>query len=303
MEKNKGKEKIELGYKNKYLPIFLDLFEIPYLSIYKDEYGNIKIYKKGRDFKIIIFHKNYIPFFEDMYSDYEFDIKTLLEGFKLDSILLNNFTERKYNKGHSITGITCGGERFVYNGLKRKKESYKFCNLIPFDWYLSKEDFCLNPECILDKKEDAKYCFSFKRGERIFIYVKIEEEKEEKLRTKIKNFELNIRDIKKGFPSNEIMSIANISSKSSIHKSPLNTDIFKNDFTKNFLISLETFNKKLYHLYKEIINEDELKDEELNELLEFLNNKKKRTKLLSLLTEEDFIYLNSKFNDFNQGHP
>lgn len=70
---------------------------------------------------------------------YDFDIKRLLEGFKLDSILLRSFNNEGTNKGHAITGITCGGERYVYNGWMRIDGSSKFCNLISFDWYLNND--------------------------------------------------------------------------------------------------------------------------------------------------------------------
>jgi len=172
-----------LGYSISYLSLFLDILEIPYLSVFIDSDKKLKTFKKfDKEFKIIIFHIGYIPFYKNTYIDYEYKIETLLKGFKLDSILLRAFL----NLGHAITGITCGGERYVYNGWMREDESFKFCNLIPFDWY-SKKEFCLNrKECSLDDIKEKDFCFSFEKGKRLFVYVK-REKKEEKLRIKILN--------------------------------------------------------------------------------------------------------------------
>jgi len=313
-----------LEYYISYLPLFLDILKIPYLSVFIDSYGNIKTFKKiDEEFKIIIFHIEYIPFYEDTYIDYDDNINTLLEGFKLDSILLDDFL----NLGHAITGITCGGERYVYNGWMRKDESSRFCNLIPFDWYLKKE-FCLNrKDCSLDDIKETDFCFSFKKGGRLFIYVK-QEEKEEKLRTKIKDFQLDIRKIKKDFRLKGVNSITNISLKPSITK----TNIFTKEFLKSlgdfiyklYIIFLNFKNKKKYkysrlniinflneELYEDDYNYDydKLTDKELielfitnddekilNDLLEFFKNEKNRIRFLALLTEEEFKFL-------NQGHP
>lgn len=46
-------------------------------------------------------------------------------------------------------------------------------NIIPFDWYSKKE-------CSLDDIKEEVLCFSFKKGKRLFVYVK-QEKKEEKL--------------------------------------------------------------------------------------------------------------------------
>jgi hypothetical protein len=54
------------------------------------------------------------------------------------------------------------------------------CALIKYDWDLNKdEEFCLNPkECNLDFNIDKRdLCFSFCKGERILVYVRIIEEK------------------------------------------------------------------------------------------------------------------------------
>jgi len=280
--KDKFIKKEGLGYKTKYLPVFLDILEIPYLSVYKDSYGNIKTFKKnGKEFKIILFHINYIPFYEETYIDYDNDIKTLLKGFKLDSILLRNFLNSLNSKGHVITGITCGGERYVYNGLMREDESFRFCNLIPFNWY-SNEDFCLNKnKCSLDDIK-SKYCFSFKQGERLFVYVKEEEKEEEKLRTKIKDFQLDIRGIKEKYGSIDINSITNISLKPSITQIPLRTDIFTREFTKEFLKSLGDFIYKLYIIFLNFTNRRNYKDSRLD-IIDFLNDQNEE-----LYDDEDY---------------
>lgn len=107
--------------------------------------------------------------------------------YEQDSILLTN-----YNKnlgGHSISGITCKGDRYVYNGWTRTTidPNMKFknninsektisipCQLMKFNWELKKnKEFCLNPsKCILDEMNVRDLCFSFDKGSREVIYVK-----------------------------------------------------------------------------------------------------------------------------------
>ena len=106
--------------------------------------------------------------------------------YKQDSIILSN-----YNKnigGHSIVGITCKNNKYVYNGWTRttidpnikinsKMEDSKNikipCQLMKFSWNVKKNrDFCLNPnKCILDIMNVKDLCFSFNKGGRQLIYV------------------------------------------------------------------------------------------------------------------------------------
>jgi hypothetical protein len=105
----------------------------------------------------------------------------------MDSIILSNHNIK--DDGHSIAGLTCNGERFVYNGwtkstkdpaikniIHTENDEYA-CDLIPFDWYEDKKKFCINlQKCSLpdvkDFNDHNELCFSFTLGDRLIIYVK-----------------------------------------------------------------------------------------------------------------------------------
>jgi hypothetical protein len=113
-----------------------------------------------------------------------------------DSVLLNNWNTDDPKIGlHAIAGITCNGDRYVYNGWTRTtidpnimKDLYDVspskyaaapainipCELMSFYWNVNRENnFCLNPKtCILDIMNVNKLCFSFNKGDRVVIYVK-----------------------------------------------------------------------------------------------------------------------------------
>ena len=139
-----------------------------------------------------------------------------------DSILLANYNLNV--GGHSIAGITCKGDKYVYNGWTRttidpniksnlklkdkivketdtsypknfpaeeffgKKNIEIPCELMKYDWNVIKnKEFCLNPKkCILDEMNINDLCFSFNKGDRELIYVK-----------KNKDHKLNIKNDKK----------------------------------------------------------------------------------------------------------
>jgi len=107
--------------------------------------------------------------------------------YNLDSVILENFNIRK-NHWHTIAGITCKRDKFLYNGWTREsmdpvmanKELTRNipCELMKFDWNIRRGDnsFCLNtkkciPE-ILKFFNDDKLCFNFGFGDRILIYVR-----------------------------------------------------------------------------------------------------------------------------------
>jgi len=121
----------------------------------------------------------------DVFKDL-IDLKEEIEfrgnRYKLDSILLNAYDSR-----HVIAGITCNNEKYVYNGWNKNTIDPSFvsdkkdyisepCKLIKYDWSIDNDtEFCLNlKECKLDKITDRKdLCFSFNKGERKLIYVKV----------------------------------------------------------------------------------------------------------------------------------
>ena len=102
-----------------------------------------------------------------------------------DSVLLTNYNKNEIG-GHSIAGITCKGNRYVYNGWSRstidpnmKSNGINYiknipCELMNFDWNINEnKEFCLNKKkCILDIMNVKDLCFSFNKGTREIIYVK-----------------------------------------------------------------------------------------------------------------------------------
>jgi hypothetical protein len=107
------------------------------------------------------------------------------DKYILDSCLLSNFNTTKLG-GHAITGITCNNNRYVYNGWlrdnysKNKKRILPLkkmpCELMKLDWEINKsKDFCLNlKKCKLDTVRNKNdLCFSFNKGPRNLIYVKV----------------------------------------------------------------------------------------------------------------------------------
>jgi len=115
----------------------------------------------------------------------------------LDNILLGDYNV--FNSKHAIVGITCNNNRYVYNGWNSKTNDPSFknkgninpCSLMKFDWLLEKEkEFCLNAkDCKLDDKNEKDLCFSFNKGYRIFVYVRMNEDKTSSIRSSsFKNF-------------------------------------------------------------------------------------------------------------------
>jgi len=129
--------------------------------------------------------------------------------YKLDSCLIENF-DKGVDK-HSIVGITCNNNRYVYNGWTKKtfdpamkndevKKGDKFpCSLMKYDWDLRKDEtFCLNAKlCKLDfDNKQNNLCFSFAKGDRILIYVRIDDDKTSNITT-INSSDVKLSDIKK----------------------------------------------------------------------------------------------------------
>lgn len=97
--------------------------------------------------------------------------------YELDSVLLDNISHNPSN--HTITGITCHNEKYIYNGWKLKNENDAMvpCDLMEYDWntnvnkkFCLKEIFCgIHTDNL---PEHSPYCFSAGSGERILIYTK-----------------------------------------------------------------------------------------------------------------------------------
>lgn len=127
------------------------------------------------------------------------------DEYKLDSVLINNYNNIDIQNAHSIVGITCENKRYVYNGwnsmiivTKDKMQTYP-CSLIEYNWDIKKdEEFCLDSnECKLKGIDKSDLCFSFHKGERILVYVKIDSDETKRLSSSLsfKNFS-NINEIK-----------------------------------------------------------------------------------------------------------
>lgn len=149
--------------------------------------------------------------FDIHFEDFDEIIKFKGNEYKLDSVLINNYNNLDIQNAHSIVGITCENKRYVYNGwnsltidnsmiavTKDKIKTYP-CSLIEYDWDIKKdEEFCLNPnECKLKGINKRDLCFSFHKGERILVYVKINNDESKRLSSSssFKNFS-NINEIK-----------------------------------------------------------------------------------------------------------
>ena len=91
--------------------------------------------------------------------------------YHLDSVIVRNFNETE--GVHSIVGITCKKNKYVYNGLERKSRvpamKNLHCGLMPHDWKIKGNeesgDRCINIH------HDKRVCFNFSKGFRTLVYV------------------------------------------------------------------------------------------------------------------------------------
>lgn len=149
-----------------------------------DEYDYVIIYVTDMPKGNHIYARNF-----KIAETFEHRNKTYL----LDSMLLTNFNSGVCNKGHDVCGITCQGDRYVYNGWVRSTIDPSIphdvhglqalpCELMKYDWSQDIGDFCINPSAcsldILTTSSAAKHrifksriCFNFHKGNRVYIYV------------------------------------------------------------------------------------------------------------------------------------
>ncbi len=139
-----------------------------------DEYID-ELEKEGIDEKKI--YENH-----ESISNFENEIIFMGQSYTLDSCILNNYN----NSRHAISGITCGNNKYVYNGwnINTNDTALEYelsrkipCGLIKFDWDLKKsKEFCLNKkECGLIEPDVTDLCFDFNKGNKVLIYVKNKE--------------------------------------------------------------------------------------------------------------------------------
>jgi hypothetical protein len=220
--------------------------------------------------------------------------------YKLDSCIINNFN----NIGsHVINGITCNNNKYVYNGWTTNNEQNNIkssCSLMKYDWDLRKnQEFCLNSKnCNLEfiiNKDDL--CFSFNKGNRLLIYVRIFEDIKTTNITTINSSKINLSNIKSIIK--DIYQIDN-----------LNEEEIKNHLLYFIKIEFEIKNKKDLDIYLATYLKKKTIDE-IKELLFYkisfdndIPRKKKMYKLdkLKTLTEEKIINSLNFYtiNEFNQ---
>jgi hypothetical protein len=164
----------------------------------EEEEAAIKVYFNEIPEVLIINTKSSINS-DDYYPDYSlkqndvyFEEEIIYNGdtYVVDSMIIDNFNSRVSNKAHTICGISCGGQRYIYNGwtsLKFNEDltslTKKPCELMKHNWLdKTKEQFCINlNQCNLEHPETKEgkknalikeLCFSYKKGPRIYIYIR-----------------------------------------------------------------------------------------------------------------------------------
>jgi len=142
---------------------------------------------KKKPFDVLVVHENI------MYATKPFDHKEILDfrgsTYALDSMLLTNYNHLVCKKGHDIAGVTCKGERYLYNGwvrstidpsIKKHTKSSLPCELVKYDWLHSTGAFCIKTkECKFDAIQETEnnlkenLCFDIHKGVRTYIYVNV----------------------------------------------------------------------------------------------------------------------------------
>ena len=285
---------LKYKYLNKAIPEFEDFkkkLQIKFNKKLNPDYIFFTIYdKKAYDYM----NNEYLHICEiNNYKKIKYD-KNLkeLKSFKfnnndyiLDACLLNNYnanepTNKKNVKipGHSICGITCKNNKYVYNGwIKSTKDpamlernvNFIPCALIKHDWEVNNKNdtFCLNPiQCKLDNANPKNLCFSFGKGYRTLIFVKNQKE--------LKSIDENISNSSL-YPSSGILPKIKKSNLKKVDiKTDIKTDIKKLDLCKEWLknknINPETKRKikdtsPIYKKYLKLCNDDNNNDDNNND--------------------------------------
>ena len=98
----------------------------------------------------------------------------------LDSLILGNYNKHACTRGHQVAGVTCNGDRFLYNGWTRQSTDKAMaknfqggkeaCALEPTEWAHT-TNFCISKNCGFDKFvskiETKEVCFSTLRNARL----------------------------------------------------------------------------------------------------------------------------------------
>lgn len=174
----------KINYISEIIPHGEDMFDVKYSNIKKDQPPAPEV---------LVIHvpspsthetdNNYLQ------SDFLFKSEITVNNisYVADAMLLANYNIQTCNAAHEIAGVTCGGERYMYNGwtLQTKDAAMgnttvgysKPCPLMKYDWLKQDiNDYCINREkCGLKILNEAKYddvCFKFQHGQRTYVYVR-----------------------------------------------------------------------------------------------------------------------------------
>lgn len=104
--------------------------------------------------------------------------------YVVDSMMLMNYwSPNGSSNTHALCGVTCGGQRMIYNGWTLKHDAdvggFTACNLFPYDWVSNVGSFCLDEKkcemkAVSNGREESsgRKCFSAIKGRyRVYFYV------------------------------------------------------------------------------------------------------------------------------------
>lgn len=241
------------------LPFINKIKSIKNIKSANPDYLIVNIWDNLANHKDKFFIDNYIKqsidYLNDRHTLQKMNINNTLHTFSdiitfngdiyiLDSCLLANYNKDADIGSHAIVGITCKNERYVYNGWTRAtidpaknellfKQGSLPCELIKYNWDIHLDKgFCLNPVLckleIFDKSPKNNLCFSFNKGKRTLVYVK--------LNSKYKSLDENIKsssNIKK-CPSGKILKLIKVE-KCVLYKNDDNIKTINNYKTQNII--------------------------------------------------------------------
>jgi len=92
--------------------------------------------------------------------------------FKIDGLLLSNFNRDACNKSHQISGVSCNGKRYMYNGWLVDNQNKSSCSLFEFDWMKNNKSFCIDREkCNFGEANALDMCFNIqKNASHVFVF-------------------------------------------------------------------------------------------------------------------------------------
>jgi hypothetical protein len=92
--------------------------------------------------------------------------------FKIDGLFLSNFNRDACNMSHMISGVSCNGTRFMYNGWLLDKQNKSSCSLFEFDWMKNNKSFCIDREkCNFGEANELDMCFNIeKNASHVFVF-------------------------------------------------------------------------------------------------------------------------------------